>query len=122
MDSCKKVSDLRIAAKNEEKRLLELRRRLQYLSSKPRPAFDGQKKTSDETQGQQQETAYQLSRSRPRRCHICSSTSHLKRDCKATKTESTVLWGAKVDKNPFWFLLAIYCISDVKNIYRKSDV
>ena len=87
---CQSYKDLRIAAKNEEKRLLEFWRHQQYLSSKPRPAFDSQKKTLDETQGQQQETAYQLSRNRPRRCHLCGSTSHLKRDCKATKTESTV--------------------------------
>ena len=80
--------ELCIAARNEERRLAELKRKKQYAKG------EGSQQT-DKTSHQQQTPRFkkddQKEKStlrRQTRCYICDSPNHLARECRAPKTES----------------------------------
>ena len=77
--------ELCIAAKNEERRLAELKRKKQYTKEFPYHP------TNKNNQQQDSSTRKDDKRSKPPRqvrCYVCNSPDHLARDCKATKSES----------------------------------
>lgn len=85
--------ELCLAAKNEEKRLAELRKRQQYQKPAPLSAQHFNKKSADQKGGDrtaQRRPPRQLAPTLPetRQCYICNKQGHLARDCKATRSES----------------------------------
>ncbi len=72
--------ELCLAARQEEKRVAELRRRQLYTSST-------RSTSSTKTQGGFQQSSTQK-QPISRRCYLCDSPDHLARQCKARKTES----------------------------------
>ena len=82
-----------LAAKNEEKRLAELRKRQQYQKPASLSAHLFNRKTPDQKGGDraaQRRPPRQLPPTllETRQCYICNKPGHLARDCKATKSES----------------------------------
>lgn len=86
--------ELCMAAKNEEKRQAELKKRQEYKRpTAASPAARSFRKLSalpsQQPQPNKQATKQQGRRPQDRpRCYNCGSTDHLARDCKAPKTES----------------------------------
>ena len=81
--------ELCMAAKNEEKRLAELKRRQEYRRGEPlrQPQWDNRPSTAPYNK---QRTIPNVSDARPpRRCFNCQEVGHLIADCKALKAEST---------------------------------
>ena len=78
--------DLCVAAKNEERRLLELRRKQQYQKAGPQPSQSSQsgKKTSAVSPSSEK----QPPRPETRRCYICDKPGHLANRCKQKRSES----------------------------------
>lgn len=76
-----------MAAKNEEKCLIELCRHQQYL--KPQCYQSSTKKSRENTVNQSQVAAAPQS-GHLRQCYISGSTDHLQKNCKTSRKESTV--------------------------------
>lgn len=90
-----KYQELCVAAKNEEKRLAELRKRQQYSKSsqqaeKPKPSGDAQKHTRSDRTTPAPKPAVTTSNDRPtesRKCHYCKKAGHVIRDCRKKKSD-----------------------------------
>ena len=81
--------ELCIAAKKEERRLVELKKKQQYLKAE-KPPFESPtrkpfQKSSNSTTGNRAKPFMNLG---PLRCFNCNSPRHLARDCRKPKTES----------------------------------
>ena len=99
MSGATKYQELCVAAKNEEKRLAELKRRQHYRkttqASFPKTTQASFPKTTpqstDKTQTESMGTAKRPvsvtkpSNPEPRKCFLCNRTGHLMRDCKKFK-------------------------------------
>ena len=82
-------AELCMAAKNEEKRTFELKKRMQF---KHRPASQSsteQKRsfTPKQVKGNAQKTMQRVNPATAK-CHKCGRVGHFQRDCKQQKTES----------------------------------
>jgi len=88
VSGCQSYRDLRVAAKNEEKCLVELRHRQQYQKNQGHQG--NPKKSSENSSGQQDVVHRPPSGRRVLKCYKCGSTDHLQRNCRAPKKESTV--------------------------------
>lgn len=83
-------NELCLAARNEEKRLAELRKRQQYLKSPSTPLRPAKKVTENKTfvpsankAGSAKHTSQE-----PRKCFLCHKPGHLARDCRSRAPES----------------------------------
>ena len=96
VSGCLTYKELCVAAKQEEKRLADFRRRQQYhqgiKSNQPKPPDSGRKVQHQLQEKQKDDTprppADYRRRPRIRTCHNCGSPDHFMRDCKATSQES----------------------------------
>ena len=80
--------ELCLAAKNEEKRLAELRKRQQYQKQASLSAQHFNKKTPDQKGGDRTAQRRPLRQLPPtlletRQCYICNKPGHVARDCKS---------------------------------------
>ena len=84
--------DLCMAAKNEEKRLAELQRRQQYQKggNKTGSSNNTQPPTGKKTEQPNKQSGSQSASAWRRKCYRCGSTEHVVKNCKASKSESTV--------------------------------
>ena len=85
-------TELKMSAKNEEKRLIELKRHQQYQKGLNQDHFTPRKQP-----GNQQTNPPQTDNSRrsapgtqTRKCYKCGCTEHLQKDCRAGRSESSV--------------------------------
>ena len=87
-----KYQELCVAAKNEEKRLAELRRRQQYSKgTQPRQSQAEHVQHTRTTPTNSQRIPSTLNRStgaEPKKCFLCKKPGHLMRDCRLRKAES----------------------------------
>ncbi len=92
VSGCQAYKELCVAAKQEEKRLADLKRRQQHQSSiKPQGKRTPNLKMQnqfDSASGSQVDTEHKRRPFRPRACFNCGSTSHLARECKVPSSES----------------------------------
>ena len=84
-------TELSIAARSEEQRLQELKKRQQYQSTLPKKTFTKETKPTDQPaapgRGQMGKNNTQSGKRWPY-CHGCGKVGHFSRDCRSTKTES----------------------------------
>lgn len=85
-------NELRMAAKNEEKRLMELRRRQQYQRGHSPDHPTSRKSFENPPAGRfQPEYGHRAPPgNQVCKCYKCGSTDHLQKNCRAPKSESTV--------------------------------
>ena len=88
VSGCQSYKDLCTAAKNEEKRLVELRRRQKY--QKAHAFHNNPRKSEDNTNRQLQDSTHRSGPgSRVLKCYKCGSTDHLQKHCKLAKSGTT---------------------------------
>ena len=89
MSGAHNYEELCIAAKNEERRLAELEKQQQYERSRQRVSVTYSVRGLVKESGRSTDTkqASQFYK-QPLRCYICSSPSHLARDCRTQRSES----------------------------------
>ena len=85
-----KYRELCVAAKNEEKRQAELRRRQQYSKSTHarQPQIEGARNTANSSQ-RRPATSSPSSGADAKKCFLCKKPGHLMRDCRTKKPENT---------------------------------
>ena len=85
-----KYRELCVAAKNEEKRQAELRRRQQYSKSthSRQPQNEGARNTANSSQ-RRPATSNPSSGADAKKCFLCKKPGHLMRDCRTKKPENT---------------------------------
>ena len=85
-----KYRELCVAAKNEEKRQAELRRRQQYSKSthSRQPQIEGARNTANSSQ-RRPATSNPSSGADAKKCFLCKKPGHLMRDCRTKKPENT---------------------------------
>jgi len=76
--------DLCVAAKNEERRLAELRRKQQYLKAGVQPSHSGKKLPEAKASSEKQPSTLET-----RRCYVCGKPGHLANKCKLKRSERT---------------------------------
>ena len=96
MSGCQTYKELCVAAKQEEKRLTDLRRRQLYQQNPkgntPKPPESRRKPQSHDRDKSQRDPRSPDDQRRPvksRACHNCGSTDHFVKDCKAPSKESS---------------------------------
>ena len=88
-----KYQELCVAAKNEEKRLAELRKRQQYSkpghqAEKAKPSGDTQRNVRSSTPGMRATATTSTDKpTEARKCHYCKKTGHVIRDCRKKKSD-----------------------------------
>ena len=88
VSGCQSYKDLRMAAKNEKKLLVELCHRQPY--QKAHAFHNNPRKSDDSTNRQLQDSTHHSGPgSRVFKCYKCGSTDHLQKHCKLAKREST---------------------------------
>ena len=93
--------ELCIAAKKEERRLAELKKKQQYLKSETSTKRPFQRSYEDTRESGGSGTKTKLfGRQKPLRCYLCDSPHHLARDCHKHKTESQGRTSQKVTQVP----------------------
>ena len=92
--------ELCLAARKEEKRLAELKKKQQYLKNEkqqvPQHKYQGFNVKSGNVDSKTSYSNYQKSR----RCYLCNSASHLAKDCKVRKSESQGKKSSQNNKPP----------------------
>ena len=85
-----KYQELCIAAKNEEKRLAELRRRQQYSkSTQPKPSQSERNRATTTDPLRHPSVPNKSGSVDAKKCFFCKKTGHLMRDCRLRKSENT---------------------------------
>ena len=82
-----------VAAKQEEKRLMELKQRRQHLERQVR--HQAARYTSSSNNGGKLDS---LTGKLPRECYVCGKTDHLAKQCRQRKSESNPLEDKKEKK------------------------
>ncbi len=88
VSGAQKYQELCLAARQEEKRVAELKRRQHYSSPRGNSSSQAHKKRPGDQQLPATKPQQQTPSSMGRKCYLCDSPNHLARQCKERKQES----------------------------------
>ena len=84
--------ELCLAAKNEEKRLSELKKRQAYFQRNPTISPSSSARKASVQSQLKRPILNRKDANGIRKCYICGRTYHIARDCRSPKTESSGSW------------------------------